>query len=232
MGFGAASRTERLPPMVLIGILPCGHNRGPDLLRQERVDAILFKGPEVKESPSDQPWGLWPSQVTPEAVKGFRERGCDFLVSGPEGAAVEALEEDGMALLLAIPADMDDRLLRSIEGLPVDGVFLQMGSLAPPLTLQHLMDIASIRAMFEKYLVVEVPAGLTARELEALRDLGVDGLAVDASALPDEELRELRERLLGLPRQRRARRVTALLPRIAQPPSPPPGQEEEEEEEG
>jgi hypothetical protein len=106
-----------------------------------------------------------------------------------------------------------------------------MMSIERPLTIQHLMTIGSVRNAFSKFLLVEVSGDLSAGELERLRDVGVDGLVVDATALSAKKLEGLKERLLSLPKRQRSRsgKPIASLPRTAFDASSVPSDEEEEE---
>ena len=148
-------------------------------------------------------------------VGNYRDQGCDFLAFGPKGALLEALEEDDTGYILSIDPDMDERYLRTIEDLPVDAVLLSMKSVEPPLTVQDLITISSVRGNFSKYLLLEVTGGFSANELEGLRGIGVDALVVEATTLSAKKLQELRDALLALPKRQRSRspRASAVLPR-------------------
>ena len=178
------------------------------------------------------PWGVRVEGLQQEQASRYRDRGCDFLAFQPEGALLRALGDADTGYLLCVQADMDERFLRAIEDLPVDAVLLSMASLEPPLTLQHLITISSVRGSFSKYLLLEVSALLSAEELEALRDIGVDGLVVDATALSSKDLEGLKEQLFALPRRQSpgAKRPSALLPSSAQTMSSPSLPEEDEDE--
>jgi hypothetical protein len=68
--------------------------------------------------------------------------------------------------------------------------------------------------MFDKYLLVEVPASLSSKELEGLRDVGVDAVVVNVEASTEESLKAMKKRLVELPRQRKPRseRSSAIIP--------------------
>ena len=229
---------EQVPPLGCLGIVRDGKAPKAELLSKGGLDAILFAGDaptaptdEAKKALGELPWGLWASSLEPAAAKGQREAGCDFLVVGAEGVQLAALEDEDVGYFLTVPVDLEDRLLRSIEELPVDGVFLTGTTLEPPLTLKHLMSVGVVRSMFGKYLLVEVSPKVSATELEKLRDAGVEAVVVDLKGLTAKAMGELRDRLLGVPRQRKAKvERTAILPR-ALPGRPAPVEQEEEEEE-
>ena len=106
---------------------------------------------------------------------------------------------------------------RGVEDLPVDGVVLSVDSSSLPLDLSQLMSLSAVRCMFNKYLLVELPGVVGVGELRGLRDIGVDAVILDVSALSAEAFSQLQEDLLNLPRQRkpRASKSDAMLPRNA-----------------
>ena len=112
-----------------------------------------------------------------------------------------------------MPEAAGDGFLRALEDLPVTAAFTSL-AVDGPLTLQRLIDVGSLRTMFDKYLLVQVNPGLSARELEGLRDMGVDALVVDVAAASEDSLKALKESLLKLPRQRKPRseKTSAVLP--------------------
>ena len=241
MGFGAAARTEKVPSMALIGALsdPGRAVQGASVLASIGADAALIEGMDIEDILGDLaqplgtvPWGIRVQELKDEEASRYREKGCDFLGFGPEKALLGALEDDDTAYLLCIQPDMEERSLRAIENLPVDAVLLLLKSVEPPLTIQHLITIGSVRSEFSKYLLLEVSGILTAGELEGLRDIGVDGLVVDATSLSAEELEGLKDTLLALPKRQRnrSRKLDAILPRTVYALPGVPSHEEEEED--
>jgi hypothetical protein len=222
MGFGAVSRPDKVPSMAMIGLIS---DRGKpaeqaSTLAKIGVDGVLVEGVEKKTALASLskaldkvPWGLRLTGIDEEAAGRYREQGCDFLAFGAEGSTLSALEDEDAGYLLCIQSDWDERRLRAIEHLPVDGVVLALQSADPPLTIEHLIAIGSVRGEFSKYLLLEVPGLPTSGELEGLREIGVDGLVVDAALHSAEDLQGLRDRLMALPkRQRGTKKASAVLP--------------------
>ena len=226
MGFGAAVRAEKTPPMVLVGRI--GKAKAASTaaaLSEAGFDgAVLDSVPaddsgKVADSLKGLPWGLKLEEVTTEQVAASREKGCDFLAFSSDKAFLEALSDndkvdDEEGRILCISADMDERVLQVIDDLPVGAVLLSLDSVKPPLTMDHLLTIGSVRGCFNKYLLVELSGDLSSAELEGLRDIGVDGIVVDASSMSKTALKQCKERLQGLSRRQRKPqgRAGALLP--------------------
>ena len=226
MGFGAAVRAEKTPPMVLVGrIGKAKATATASALSEAGFDGAVLDGipaddsGKITDSLKDVPWGLKLEEVTTEQVAASREKGCDFLAFSSDKAFLEALSDndkvdDEEGRILCISADMDERVLQVIDDLPVGAVLLSLDSVKPPLTMDHLLTIGSVRGCFNKYLLVELSGDLSSAELEGLRDIGVDGIVVDASSMSKTALKQCKERLQGLSRRQRKPqgRAGALLP--------------------
>ena len=242
LGFGAAARVEKTRPMALIGTLsdPSKAVEGASGLARIDADGALIDGLDLKENPKQLaqaldtvPWGMRVPGLDSEQVSQYKEQGCDFMAFPAEKALLQALGEADTAYILTIQQDIDDKFLRAIETLPVDAVLLPFKSADPPLTLQHLLTISSVRRAFSKYLLLELPGAPTSKEMEVLRDVGVNGLVVDTTVVSAEKLAELHEELLELPRRKRDRseRATAILPGTLYQQSGTPSRREEDEDE-
>ncbi|MBI4198512.1 MAG: hypothetical protein HY533_05325 [Chloroflexi bacterium] len=249
LGFTPTSAREAVATMALVVQVADLKQAGATEALQAGADAIvaLASGPalsllEVKERPALPEGSTWGVEIQAldgtqaEALKGL---GCDFLVFGIEHTPVEALGEGECTRVLRVSPALEDTLLRNIEDLPVDVVIVSKPGPEGPLSLAHLLAIANVRAATSRYLLVEWDAPLSARELEHLRDMGVDGIVVNASgeALA-ATVSALRERIGALPaRKPRSEREgrAPLLPRLegmgsGRSRAPEPDEEEEEED--
>ena len=239
MGFGAVSRAEKMPCMALVGLLRSNHAKKAELVAKVKFDAALLEGDGLDGQLSDiagalntVPWGVAVDELDSKKAQELIEKGCDFFVVSLQKTEMEAMREEKPAYLLPVPLDADDRFLRAVEGLPVDAVILSLDSAASPLTLQHFVSIGTIRPMLDKYLLLKVGASVTSRELEALRDAGVDALVVDVEKASEKALTELKERLLDLPKPKKnkSERLSALLPRLSQKTAATPRRTEPDED--
>lgn len=222
IGFGAASHVDKTPAMALIGRLAQNYKQGANRLAKLGADAALLSGvapgdelSEITRVLKNIPWGVLIQDMDGDKASELVKQGCDFFVLGSGEITIEAIKDQNPGYILSIPPNPDDKFLRVIEDLPVDAGFMSIGSIEPPITLQHLIALGSVRTMFDKYLIAEVPAEVSSNELEGLRDIGLDALVVDAGRSTERVLKTIRERLLDLPRQRkqRADRMNPVLPR-------------------
>ncbi len=220
MGFGHAARPPKTPAMAFIGLLSQNYKRGATRLTRLEADGALLQGvnpdrelSDIAEALGEVPWGLKAGEMDGDSVENLVERGCDFFLVSPDKVTIEAVKDDRAAFLLDLPPGVDDSFLRAIEDLPISAVFMSLGPVGSPLNLQHLINIGSVRTMFDKYLLVEVPNTVSAKELEGLRDMGVDAVVVDAGQSSEKVLRGIKQNLLDMPRQPKPRleRTTPML---------------------
>lgn len=220
IGFGASGRTPRTPAMALIGILSGNSTEDAKCLADIDADGALIADANstedlasLAEALGSTPWGVKVDDLNSETADGLIQQGCDFFLVNADTVTVEAAKDERAAFILSLPQGANDGFLRAVEDLPVTAAFTSLDG-EGPLTLQRLIDVGSLRTMFDKYLLVQVNPGLSARELEGLRDMGVDVLVVDMAAASEDSLRALMESLLKLPRQRKPRseKTSAVLP--------------------
>ena len=159
------------------------------------------------------PWGAKVDDLNGETADDLIQQGCDFFLVDADSVTVEAAKDERAAFILSVPDGASDGFLRAIEDLPVTAAFTSLAA-DGPLTLQRLIDVGSLRTMFDKYLLVQVSPGLSDKELEGLRDMGVDALVVDVATASQDSLKAMKESLLKLPRQRKPRseKAGAVLP--------------------
>ncbi len=224
LGFGSAGRAEKLPAMAVVGVLTDqkAYTKQAAVLSDVGADAVLLEGAAPGKALTDLakkldgiPWGPKVPELGVDEAASFREAGCDFLAFGPEKALLGAMEGESTAYFLCVEPDMEERLLRTIEDLAVDGVLLPPSSVGLPLTVEHMMTLGVVREAFSKYLFLELPGPLSARELEGLRDMGIDGVVVNPSVLSKEDIQEMISSLKSLPKkqQNKSRRPDAVLPK-------------------
>lgn len=238
LGFGAASRIEKTPSMVLVGLLTQNYSQGVSRLAKVDADGALFTGENLDAKIAglagnlkEVPWGIRVNELDSDRANRLIDAGCDFFVTSPETIMVDAIMDDKAAYLLSLPPGPEEILLRAIEDLPVDAVYMSLNPWESRLTLEHLINISSARTMFDKYLLVEVSATLSYKELASLRDVGVDALVVDAGRSSEKVLTSLKEKLFGLPRQRKSRseKLSAIIPRGVDSQSTSTYEEEDED---
>ncbi len=173
---------------------------------------------KVSQVVSDIPWGGWLRDVGREGIKQMVKAGCDFVVFPAVNTSLAILQGDEVGRILQVEASLGEGLLKTLNDLPIDAVLIageQEGGYF--LTWHHLMLFRRLANLLTKPLLVSVPSKVTANELQALWDAGVDGVIVEVGAgKPAGGLKGLRQAIdkLTFPSLRKRGKVEALLPHI------------------
>ena len=239
LGF-SVTRPEKLPGMALIGLVSKNYAKGMAVVAYQGLDAALVAGadgPEglkqVVEGFRDKAWGARVTSLSQEEAQAYQASGSDLLVFSMEGTAASAISNEEIAHILCIEPNMEDRELRAVSSLPVDCYLLSLAQNGDSLTLSDLAAVGAVSRRSDKFILLEVSRQPNAKDLEALRDIGVHGLVLDVGAVSAKSLKELKAALMEMPKAtfKRKGRTLAILPGSGfSPPVEPEHQEEEEED--
>ena len=234
IGFGGQAKREKVASVLLIGIAKLGDKAELQRIASTGLDAALLtvngavKAADVKAAATalkNAPWAVWQTGVTADAA------GSDFRVITSTDTPLASLGGEEATNVMVVDKDIDDTRLRTLEDLPAEAFIVSVSGNGP-LTVRHLMEVARVRRSTTKYLVVQVAALPSKRELVQLRDAGVDALAIDVGGQTDKALKETVADLLDLPAPKRGKRdrSTATLPSIAAESAPARREEPEPDE--
>lgn len=234
IGFRAGHPVSTRPKMLLIAGLAqanadsvADYVAGADagLLRISKLTSGMEALSKISQAVPDIPWGGWLRGISRRGMKQVKRVGCDFVIFPAANTSLAILQNGEVGKILEVEASLDEGLLRTIEGLPVDAVLIAGEQKENYfLTWQHLMLFRRFANSLTKPLLVSVPSGVLANELQMLWEAGVDGVIVEAGIEGLKDLRQAVDRLT-FPPQRKRRKAEALLPYI----SPRPGVAAEEE---
>jgi hypothetical protein len=223
IGFAAAAGMDANPPQIVLAarVMEEDLAKKPTLAGAEAA-ALLVGGqcPISDAAASALEGRLWgvrlspPSTFTVDQAQALVNQGCDFIVF--EGTDTEAavLNDEELGKIVTLTADMDEEVARAIAGLSVDAVLFGPGVRGKPLTVGDLVPVQKVRQLVGQPFIVEVPDGLQQADVEAMRNLGVDGLIVDVPPL--ERVAEMKALIDALPRRPARRgRSDALVPGAA-----------------
>ncbi|MSQ11585.1 MAG: hypothetical protein EXR48_02635 [Dehalococcoidia bacterium] len=220
-GLGRAARPERAPAMLLVASFGKA-DRSQEAAKL--ADLLLFKPSgqvtqtavkKLAEAAGELPWGIQVDTLTKEQSSLLEKQGCDFVIFNSLAVPLDALKLDDVSYLLSVPKEFSEEQARALEATPIDGVVSQE-AVAPPFTLDRLMELAGLRGLFGKPFFLPISGVPSAWELECLRDAGVDGLVASADQVGPEALAELHKALREVPSRRpgKGERFTALLPQV------------------
>lgn len=226
LGFRTAARAAKSPPMLLIASLPKVDVELAAAFASGGVDAGLVPvaNPSMEVATLKQfvkamgevPVGVLVESIAKSELEQLQETGCDFITFASKAPLV-ILREEGIGKILKVESSLEEGVLRSINQLPVDAVLLGEEE-ESFITVQRLMLWQRFAALLHKPLLVTVPSGIAADDLQNLREAGVAGVVVPAEIKQlGERLAELRRAIDTLPplTKRKPGKATALLPRLS-----------------
>ena len=236
IGFHPSAREPKGSAMLLIAGLSGAEVKEAETVAGVNVDAalVLNQGFDTKivkqmiKTLGDVPLGVLVKEISEEKVKELVDLGCDFVVFDIK-VPVETLHKEGIGKSLMIVPSLDHGLVRAINSLDIDSVFLGCGD-DSFITVEHLLIYQRFGELLDKPLIVILPSLVNSDVLSKLRDAGVGGV-VTPTAQPSEAFIELRKVIDNLPQKAERRRASAILPRYGGGVPIGEGQEEEEEEE-
>ena len=228
MGFRLAQSVPPKPRLLLIASLPqanvdnlADYVAGADagLLPISNLSSGARNIQKISQAAPDIPWGGWLRNIERGEISQIVKAGCDFVVFPEAKTSLALLQNEEVGKILEVEPSLSDGLLRVIGELPVDAVLIaneQEGEYF--LTWHHLMLFQRFANFLTKPLLVSVPSNVTANELQALGEAGVDGVVVEIGVgQPTERLNELRQTIdkLTFSSQRKRGKAQALLPHIS-----------------
>jgi hypothetical protein len=181
----------------------------------------------------DIPWGIWLEEAVQDEMKKAIKSGCDVVVF-PVGAALTVSADASVGIIIQIDTSIAEGPLRTLNELPIDAVLvtLQLEGNSH-LTWHQLMLLQRFGDIVSKPVLVSVPSGTGADELQLLQDAGVDAVVVGTGPdQPPGEVNRLRQVIdsLKTPTVRKRQGVDALLPRTGRDVETMAEIEEEEDE--
>ncbi|OGO20179.1 MAG: hypothetical protein A2144_12130, partial [Chloroflexi bacterium RBG_16_50_9] len=227
IGFKAARTTASATRILLIGSfaqtagagLLAGSVEGADavLVRLSRTNLAAKALQKTAESLPDIPWGAWLEDIGNKKVETLVEAGCDFVVFPPASRLSAIPKNEKLGKIIQVESSLGEGLLRAVNDIPVDAVFLTDVKAGDSIAWHHLMMFRRLANLLTKPLLVSVALSVSGGELEALWEAGVDGVVVETEAgEPEGKLKALRQTIneLTFRPSRKRRKEGALLPRI------------------
>ena len=227
MGFRKAQPVSGKPKILLIvslagasvgGLADYVVGADAGLLRIPKLSSGAKTLREMSQAVPDIPWGGWLKNIDKGGIKQMAKAGCDFVVFPAANTPLALLQNDEIGKILEVESSLSEGLLRAVNELPIDAVLIagEQGE-GYFLTWHHLMLFQRFADLLTKPLLASIPPNVTANELQALWEAGVDGVVIEVGAgQPVERLKELRQTIdkLVFPLQRKRGKAEALLPHI------------------
>jgi hypothetical protein len=211
MGFGAVVSRTKISPMLTIASVPAGNAQLIGIAAREGADALLLTVENLeKESKTlakmnrakaEIPWGVFLEKVSKEDLGQLIELGCDFVVFDPAQTPAAILIEEKIGKVLRIDTSLPENLAKAINRLQVDAVLLNpAGEGETAFTVHQLMVLERLAGSTGKYVLMTMPPGLSASDIEILWGLGARGVVVNMTLEQAEQrLSQVKETIQQLP---------------------------------
>jgi len=215
IGFHPSVSESKRPAMLLIAGLSGTKVKEAKIVADVNADAglILSEGPSARivkqmvAAVGDIPLGVFVKGMSEEKINELASMGCDFIVFDIRISAA-VLHKDKVGKFLMIEPSLDQGLVRAINSLEVDGVFISSRGEDSFVAVEHLLVCRRFVELLEKPVIMALPSLVTKAELTSLWQAGVDGV-VAPSTQSVEALAELKKMIGDLPGGVRGRRAKA-----------------------
>jgi hypothetical protein len=236
IGFHPSVSELKSPSMLLIAGLSGAQVKEAKIAADVNADAglVLSEGTGAKvvkqmvEAVGDVPLGVFVKGMSEEKIDEVTNVGCDFVVFDIKIPAA-VLHREGVGKFLMIEPSLDQGLLRAINSLGIDGVFISSRGGDSFVAVEHLLVCRRFVELLEKPVVMALPSLVTKAVLTSLWQAGVDGV-VTPSTQPIEALVELKKMISNLPKGARSLRAKGgvILPHYGASVAGEEGEEQEE----
>jgi len=226
MGFGASKVAQPKHQIQLVAAVTgddtgtlADYTTGADvgLLRLTKLGSDAKTSKKLAPTKPDIPWGVWLEGTASERLKQALETDFDFAVFSAATTTLTMPPDDGVGIVIQVEASIAEGVLRTVNELPVDAVLVTPQTEEEnTLTWHQLMLYQRFASLVTRPLLVLIPPGTGADELQLLWEAGIDGVVVEVGAKqPSGEVARLRQTIDGLklPVARKRQKIDALLPR-------------------
>jgi len=237
MGFHSVISESKSSAMLLIAGLSQVDVKEAEVLANNKVDAGLISGQsfnikdvrQVAKVMGDIPLGILVKDASAEKMDKLVSSGCDFVVFDVKMPLAELCQQE-IGKFLVIKPSLDQGLIRAVNSLDVDGVFIDTGEECV-ITVERLLIYHRFGELLSKPLVATLPSSVTSAELGNLWQAGIDGIVIPP-AQPEGVVAELKRMIDNLPREVKRHRGEAgvILPHYGGGVDIESDEEEEEEE--
>ena len=209
MGFRSAISEPKNSAMLLIAGLSRGDVKEAEVLANNKVDAGLILSQNIEDIRQvvrvmgDIPLGILVKDTNKEKLDKLVDSGCDFAVFDVKMPLAKLCRQEEVGKFLMIEPSLDQGLIRAINHLDIDGVFIDRGA-ESFITVERLLIYHRFSELLDKPLVATLPSLVTSAELGNLWQAGIDGIVIPP-AQPEEMFAELRRMTDNLPRETRRR---------------------------
>jgi hypothetical protein len=214
IGFHPSVSESKRPAMLLVVGLAGTEEKEARIVADVNADAGLILGDDPRgkvvkqmiEAVGDVPLGVFVKSMSEGKMNELDSEGCDFVVFDIKIPAA-VLQKGRIGKFLMIEPSLDQGLVRAINSLEVDGVFMSSKSGDSFVAVEHLLFCRRFVELLEKPVIMSLPPLVTKAELTSVWQAGIDGVVTFStqSIATLAELKKMIGDLPGGPRGRRAK---------------------------
>lgn len=215
-GFGSSGRN--LGEFALIAqAVPQALSDDP-MLADTAADAFLLRLSNVDHPAlaaavntlSGRIWGVRLPMFTLEQAKELIALGCDYIVFDAAGTEAALLTLKDLGIFITVDHRSDEGMIRTLAELSINGLLFRPAIRESPLSFHTLANIQRVCGVIDRPLLLELPEGMCATDLEALRSVETTGVIIDVP--PASRPVEMRRRMAMLPPRSESRMVRRAMP--------------------
>jgi hypothetical protein len=181
IGFHPSAFESKSPAMLLIVGLSGAQAKEAKIVADVNADAglILSEDPSAKlvrqtvEAVGNVPLGVFVKGMSEEKINELASLGCDFVIFDIKAVAA-VLHKEEMGKFLIIEPSLDNGLVRAINSLEVDGVYISSKDGDSFVAVEHLLVCRRFVELLEKPVIMALPSLVTKAELTSLGQVGVE----------------------------------------------------------
>ena len=201
LGFKINKVEDKTPSSIIIVSTKTITKQSLNSLKKINPDALIVNAEELPKAKvqllKDFSWGININSLTIDTAEKNLKNEPDFIMFGIKDSLIEPLEEGSIGRFLFVENDISEFYVKNLEDLPIDVIVTSLPN-ETNITLNTLVTLANIRNYITKYFFIESSNKLTTRELQELREIGVDGFIFNES-IGVNEILDLKEEINKLP---------------------------------
>lgn len=205
IGFRAVKGKQEWSPMLIVADLTGMDIGSIGSIAGGDVDAGLIweQGLKVRnlqriiKAMDGIPFGMVIKEATKERISKIASLGYDFVVFNKKVSA-EVLGGEGVGKFLMVEPSLDLGLVRAINVLDIDGIFINISEMSF-ITVEHLLACRRFSELLNKPLIINLPSLISEAEFGNLWKVGVDGVVIPP-AQTMEAFARLKRMIDNLPR--------------------------------
>ncbi len=121
-------------------------------------------------------WGVRLPLFTLAETKELIRLGCDYVIFDAAGTEAGLLTLQDLGIVITVDHRSDEGMIRTLGELSINGLLFRPAIQESPLSFHTLANIQRVCGVIDRPLLIELPEGIGAADLEVLRSVETTGL--------------------------------------------------------